>query len=334
MPAHRELGLTRRQFVAAGTGLAAGLLGGGSRLAWARASAPPPRRARVGVASDARVWGPSDALVATGVDHLLDRALARALGGADGAAALATRFAPADVVGIKVNCLAGRGLSTHIELVQSLTNLLVRAGVRADNIIVWDRSDRDLARARYGVRRTGDGPRCFGTNDDYEPEPIEAGAVAGCLSRILTRRISALINVPVLKDHDLAGISGALKSFYGAIHNPNRYHDHACTPYVADLNTHPAIRSKLRLTVFDALRPQFHGGPAYDPAYGWPLGRVFVSTDPVAADVVALRLLEEKRAQEGLPSLERSGRAPAWLPLAAKLGLGVGDPALIDEVSA
>ena len=39
----------------------------------------------------------------------------------------------------------------------------------------------------------------------------------------------------VVKDHDLAGVSAGLKNWYGVIHNPNKYHDSCCDPYVADV---------------------------------------------------------------------------------------------------
>jgi uncharacterized protein (DUF362 family) len=288
-----------------------------------------PSRARVGMAKDARVFGPDDAIVLAALDQVLERALCATFGTADAVTGLGRVVSRGDVVGIKVNCLAGRGLSTHPELVTALVAKLVKAGVRADDIVVWDRSDRDLARARYAVRRSGPGPLYYGTNDDYENDPIEAGSVSGCLSRILTKKVTAVINMPIVKDHDLAGISGALKSFYGAIHNPNKLHDQGCDPYVADLYQHAAIRSKVKLTIFDALVPQFHGGPAYVPAHTWKLGAVFASQDPVALDGTALRLVEDKRKEAGMDSLERAGRAPKWLARAAALGLGTLDPEVV-----
>ena len=59
--------------------------------------------------------------------------------------------------------------------------------------------------------------------------------------------------MPLLKDHDGAGVSIALKNMYGVIHNPNKYHPNGCNPYVADVNMLPDIRTKMRLA-FDKLR--------------------------------------------------------------------------------
>ncbi len=41
------------------------------------------------------------------------------------------------------------------------------------------------------------------------------GLVGSRLSRILTRQCTAVVNVPVLKDHSIAGISVSLKNFFG-----------------------------------------------------------------------------------------------------------------------
>jgi uncharacterized protein (DUF362 family) len=320
----------RRELLLGAAGAVAGLTCGLGRSKSTMAANGD--RARVGMARDANVVGADGRVDPAGAGAVLGRALLGALGTTDAVAGLRRLFSASDVVGIKVSCLAGRGLSTHAELVDALIAKIVQAGVRADNIVVWDKSDNDLRRARYTIRRSGQGPLYYGTNDDYEEEPVETGSVGGCLSRILTNKVTAVINVPVVKDHDLAGISGALKSFYGAIHNPNKYHDNGCSPYVADLYAHPAIKNKVRLTVFDALVPQCHGGPAYVPAHTWKLGAVFASLDPVAADTTAVRIIEQRRKEVGMDSLAKAGRAPQWLARAVQLGLGIGDAQRIEEV--
>jgi len=321
---------TRRDLILGAAGAALGLTCGLGRSKSTLAAGAD--RAKVGLARDPAVVDADGRPDRAGVDKLLGRALIGALGTADAVSGLRRLFSPSDVVGIKVSCLAGRGLCTHAELVDALVAKIVQAGVRADNIVVWDKSDNDLRRARFTIRRSGPGPLYYGTNDDYEEDPTESGSVGGCLSRILTVKATAIVNVPILKDHDLAGISGALKSFYGAIHNPNKYHDNGCSPYIADLYAHPAIQKKVRLTVFDALVPQYHGGPALVPAHTWKLGAVFASLDPVAADTMAVKIIEEKRKEVGMDSLGKAGRAPEWLKKAAQLGLGIGDPQRIDEV--
>jgi uncharacterized protein (DUF362 family) len=242
-------------------------------------------------------------------------------------------FRSDDTVGIKVNCIAGRGLSSTPEVVQGVVEGLRLAGVKDGNIIIWDRTDRELQRAGFSVSKRG-GVLCFGTDalqTAYEPEPEIIGSVGSCFSRIVSRLCTAIVNVPVLKDHDFAGVSIGLKNFYGAIHNPNKYHENHCDPYVADLNTHPYIRGKLRLTVCDALDAQFQGGPALAPRWRWPAGTLLVSRDPVALDAVGTSLIEAQRREHGLPSLKEDKREPKYIATAESRGLGVGRLEAIDR---
>jgi len=52
---------------------------------------------------------------------------------------------------------------------------------------------------------------------------------------------------------------------------------------------------------------------------------VSIATDPVAMDTVGWDVIEEARRQNGLPTLARAGREPAYIRTAAELGLGVHD---------
>ena len=265
-----------------------------------------------------------DSLARDGVAGMLSSSMCTLTGERDVVRAWRRLFGENDVVGIKLNCLAGRGLSPHPVLVEAIVDGLVLAGVSADKIIIWDRTDEDLRRAGYDIRTSRPGPLCYGTNASYDWNDLTiSGAVGSCFSPIVSKLCTALISVPVLKDHDLAGVSLSLKNFYGAIHNPNKYHDNSCDPYVADLNAHQYIRGKLRLTVCDALRGQWHGGPAYKPQWSWPCGKIIVSTDPVALDAVGLKMIEEKRLNEGMSSLTEVGRYPTYLQTAEKAGLGI-----------
>ncbi|MBM4321523.1 MAG: DUF362 domain-containing protein, partial [Deltaproteobacteria bacterium] len=231
------------------------------------------------------------------------------------------------------NCLAGKGLSTHPELVLAVLDSLQAAGIRAEDVLVWDRTDRELTLAGFRIQRDGPGVRTFGTEQDYENEIWEAGSVGSCFSRLLTRTCDVVISMPVLKDHDLSGISGGMKNFYGAIHNPNKYHDNGCSPFIAELFSHPAIRRKVVLTIHDALRPQLHGGPAHVPQHGWPMGGLILSRDPVAADATAWRLIEQERKSRGFKPLEQEQRSPAgWLKRAEELGLGRVGPEGVREI--
>jgi uncharacterized protein (DUF362 family) len=311
----RDRELSRRELL---TALGVGALTGGSVVG---AGTPPRVPGRVGL-SRVQPARPLDAGVAR---RAIAGALAAATGSDSGAEAVGRLFGPRDVVGIKVNCLAGRRLSPRVELVEALAGLVAGAGVAPANIIVFERSSRELRDAGFEVRRRGGRFRCFGVDNDWDRLPTVSGEIGSCYARLVTETCTALVSFGVVKDHDLAGVSAGLKNWYGVIHNPNKYHDNCCDPYVADVVRHHHIRSKLRLTVLDGITAQCKGGPAFLAAGQFELGWVAASTDPIAADVWAWRVLDEERLRRGLPSLEEAGRPPRFLATAARHGLGVAD---------
>ena len=227
-------------------------------------------------------------------------------------------FSPADTVGIKVNCLAGRGISTSIELVDAIVENLVSAGVKPDKIIIWDRANDDLEKAGYQIQTGSRKVKCYGHDyAGYTTEIYESRSIGSFLSNILVRHCTAVINVPIIKDHGIVGITNALKNFFGAIHNPNKYHSYLGNPYIADVNLLPEIRNKVRLTICDALTAQYEGGPPYMPQWSWQYNGIVVGTDMVAIDTVAWKIIEAKRTEMGFPTLKAVGREPSYIATAA-----------------
>jgi len=238
-------------------------------------------------------------------------------------------------VGLKVNALGGRGLSSNLQLVEAICERLQEAGIKASDIVVWDRDSDELEHVGFHVATGGNRVQCFGTDRvDYEQELVTHGSVGSRLSKILTQRCNVLINVPVLKDHDGAGVSIALKNMYGVIHNPNKYHPNGCNPYIADLNMLPEIRTRMRLTICDATTACFEGGPGYKPEYSWKNNALIVSQDPVALDYTGWQIIERKRAEKGLKTLEGDKRVPRYIATAAdrEHRLGTNDPRRIAVV--
>jgi len=233
-------------------------------------------------------------------------------------------FKSRDRVGIKVNCLAGRGLSTSPELVYALTDELKACGVSPSNIIIFERTGRELKKAGYKLNKAN-GVKVLGNDDPqnrYDRSPVIFKSIGSCFCRILTSRIDKLINFGVLKDHDLAGISVGLKNLYGLIHNPNKYHDNHCSPYVAHVAASPPVRDKLCLTICDGLVAQYQGGPALKKSCTWKAGILLASLDPVALDAVGADIIEKKRKSIGMNSLAEAGRPILFLEEARRLGLG------------
>ena len=270
------------------------------------------------------------------VNRIMDSALEKITGMKKPSEAWRTLFSEKDVVGIKVNCLAGKRFSPHIEIIESIINGLKSAGVKEGNIIIFERFSKELDDAGFKIRKHKDGVKCFGTDElpsgGYDQQPQVIGSVGSCFSQIISSYCTAIINVPVLKDHDLAGVSIGMKNFYGVIHNPNKYHDGNCNPYVADLNSHPYIKDKLRLIVCDALKAQYNGGPSFKPHWAWDYKGILIGIDPVAVDRIGVQIIEKKRKEINLPSLKEAGREPKYIRTAAKLGLGFDDPMLIDVI--
>lgn len=227
-------------------------------------------------------------------------------------------FKSGDTVGLKVNCLAGHGLSTRIEVVQAVIERLLEAGVKKSNIIIWDRHDNDLVRAGYQLNKGGKQVQCYGTNKvGFTSNIYEYESVGSLLSRIIHDQCTAVINLPILKDHGIVGLSAGLKNFFGAINNPNKYHDNVGNPYVADVNMLPAIRRKTRLTICDAVTAQYEGGPPFMPQWSWNMDSLVAAVDMVAMDKICWDIIEDKRQSEGFPGLKEANREPVYIATAA-----------------
>lgn len=229
-------------------------------------------------------------------------------------------LSPKDQVGLKVNCLAGRMASTHPELALVMASSLKEIDIKPTNIIIWDRSSDELNEIGFPVSFNGDEFRCFGTDTKgvgYSYELIEHKNIGSLLSQVMEKFTNVQVNLPVLKDHGLSGVTCSLKNFFGAIHNPNKYHENGCDPYIADLNSVPQIKEQLRLVVCDALRVQYNGGPSYHPQWAENFGGIILGDDPVAVDFVGYQIIDKIRRKRGLPTLEKAGRKPKHIFTAA-----------------
>ncbi len=206
------------------------------------------------------------------------------------------------------------------------------AGVKEEDIIVWDRTDREMIRSGFRINRGGPGVQCYGTEGDYEPEPTKVDRFSGRLSKILTRKITALVNVPVLKTHTIPGITCTMKNHYGSHNNPGDHHGNHCDPFLAEVNSVPAIRNKTRLIVVDALRPLANGGPGMKAEFLWDYLSLLIGSDPVAIDYQGWQIIEARRKEIGLRTLAEAGGPTKFIATAASLGLGTNDPAKMEVI--
>jgi uncharacterized protein (DUF362 family) len=302
---------------------AAGALGGLAAAGCSRAA--PPSEAMVTLARDV-------ACIASGqpnsdrVGLLLDRLLQDHYNTADPIGVFRQIFSPKDRVGIKVNCLSGRRMSTHLELVDALVERLLEAGIPDRNILIWDRLNSDLRQAGFKLRSYGEPIACAGCDVlGYDSDLTVHRCIGSLFARAATELCTAQINVPVLKDHGIVGVTLGMKNFFGAIHNPNKYHPNRGDPYVADLYSHPSIGGQVRLTIVDALEIQPEGGPPFQPQWCLDYGGLMIGNDPVALDRIGWKLIEDLRKIKGLPSLTEAKREPTYIHTAARLGLGMDD---------
>ncbi len=249
-----------------------------------------------------------------------------------------------DVIGIKVNCINKR-LPSHPEVAYAIAQSLEASlGVNPNNIIIWDRTGHELKQARYTLNTTGAGVRCFGTYERFriidkfsadfigydESFAVDVGEGTKVhLSKILTEMSTYLINVPVLKDHSIAGVTLSMKNHYGSIDRPRSCHRGSCNPYIAKLNAASQIKDKTKLIVCDALYGMYDGGPYGAPQ--WINRQLVASTDPVALDYTGMTIIDQQRKKKRMSSVSGKVR---YLRSAANIGLGNNDPQKIEVIEA
>jgi len=245
------------------------------------------------------------------------------------------RLGADEKIGIKINTIGGKALSTRPPVSLALARTLTKGGIREEDIVIWDRTNRELRDAGYRLNMNRFGLKVFGTDTrgvDYESRLTLHLNIGSRFSTIQTRQVTASISLALLKDHGLAGVTAGMKNYFGAIHNPNKYHDDRCNPYVAEVFDCDPIKQKHRVTILDALFVQYHRGPAFHPTWNQPYGALIFSTDPVAADLIGWQIIEKLRARKGLPNLNDENREPLYIRIAEQMGLGTADPNFIEII--
>ena len=293
-------------------------------------------------ATSEKVWN-GDLLDDQVVSEMIDRAMMK-LTGLDSAKEAWKDFVlPTDIVGIKINPLAGKRLSTHRVIVDKIIDGLYGAGILSNQIIIWDRFESHLIDAGYEINQSSRGVRCFASDsrgvgyDDevfYETEKDvkerrENGSIVSRYTNLLTKELTVVINVPVMKHNGIAGVSGCLKNLaFGSVDNTRRFHSNPlnCNPAIADIFAHTVLKDKVVLNIVDGLLAAFDGGPIYDPDGVWQYGGILVSQDPVALDQIVYQTVEEKRKELNLPPISRLSR---YIRSASRMDLGTND---LDEV--
>lgn len=290
----------------------------------------------------------------------------RTLTGADSTAAAWRRFfAPADVVGIKVNCGGYPHAVSAYEIVAESIRQLQAVGVPASQIYIYERFQNQLDEVNYAPR-VPDGTQIvaaeranrYTDNSAYDPATYLEASLFGeedtrsNMMRLVSQRLTKIINIPNMKDHGATGVTGCLKNIaYGSFSNVTRTHERGKShtfSVVGTLASIEPLRSRTVLQIMDGLRGVWHGGPfARTTKYVFYPRRILFGTDPVSIDRLLLDIIDNKRREEGAISIwDRSPaslkmndgaardadpnvniivREPGHVEYAASLGLGVYD---------
>jgi uncharacterized protein (DUF362 family) len=288
------------------------------------------------------------------VKEMISRGMRSLTGAKTDADAWRKFFTTSDVVGIKANCSGAPGAMSMPDIIADIARNLIEIGVKPEQIYVWERSQ--LPRAGYenyvpkGVQLHTAGrltdPKTYVECNFFGEENTRSNMVA-----LITEKLTKIINVPNMKDHGAAGVTGCLKNIaYGSFANVARSHKGVKTntlSFIGTLASVEPIRSRTVLNIMDGLRGVWHGGPfSRSRKFRFYPKEMMFGTDPVAMDRLLLDIIDNKRKAEGAvsvwhhdmkyvqpgplyaddPNIDRFLREPGHIEYAArKFGLGVYD---------
>jgi hypothetical protein len=278
-------------------------------------------------------------------------------------------FDAADVVGIKVNCGGYPFCVSAYEIVADVVRQLAGIGIPRSQIYVYERFQSQMDEVNYGPHLP-DGVQIVAAEranrnvegSGYDPSTYLEADLFGeddtrsNLMRLVSGRLTKIINIPNMKDHGATGVTGCLKNIaYGSFSNVARTHQRGKShtySLVGQLAAIEPLRSRTVLQIMDGLRGVWHGGPfARTTRYVFYPRQILFGTDPVAIDRLLLDIIDTERRAHGAISIwDRSPgslkvddtrardadpnvniiiREPGHVEYASTLGLGVYDRAQI-----
>src|SRR5216683_3767958 len=238
-------------------------------------------------------------------------------------------FEPSDVVGIKVNCGGYPFCVSAYEIVAEVVRQLTGIGVPVSQIYVYERFQSQLDEVSYaphlpqGVQIVAaERANRNADNSGYDPATYLEADLFGeedtrsNMMRLVSQRLTKIINIPNMKDHGATGVTGCLKNIaYGSFSNVARTHQRGKShtySVVGALAAVEPLRSRTVLQIMDALRGVWHGGPfARTTRYVFYPRRILFGTDPVAIDRLLLDIIDDERKAHGAISIY--DRSPQYL---------------------
>ncbi len=313
----------------------------------------------------------SGAYQAGPVEAMLDRGMRELTGADDPLDAWRRFFEPGDVVGIKLNPVGKPHVISAPEVLHPIIRNLQRVGIPLRDIVAYDRYGTQFQEAGFvewlpeGVRWTSGSPvnpriqldmdgydrdvymEMPLVHPDYAPEYdlSDPHARRSYAAKFLTKEVNKVINLCVMKHHQSAGVTLALKNMsHGLVNNVSRSHAsttaNACGIFIPAVVDLPVIRKKLVLHILDGVKAAYHGGPGGSVGrYMWEHKTMYFATDPVALDKTGWKEIDRKRADVGRApiALLKPDADSRWLnaqvehiELASNFGLGFFDDELID----
>jgi uncharacterized protein (DUF362 family) len=296
------------------------------------------------------------------VGEMMARGMRALTGAADVRDAWARFITPSDVVGIKVNCSGAPGIMSTPEVVAEIARNVVAVGVKPDQIWIYERFQEQVNSVHYD-RYVPQGVHIWtaetsrGSTESYDPATyvettfFDEDDTRSNMIRLVANRFTKIINVPNMKDHGAAGVTGCLKNIaYGSFSNVARSHSGSVTntySFIGTLASVEPLHSRTVLQIMDGLRGVWHGGP-FSPSrkYRFYPKQMMFGTDPVAVDRLLLDIIDNKRKSEHAisvwdrspshvnpqvgdyennPNVNHFVREPGHIEYAASLGLGVYD---------
>jgi hypothetical protein len=288
-----------------------------------------------------------------GTTAMLERGLLRLTGATNLQAAWLSLVRTQDTIGIKVFSRPGATSGTRPTVVEAVVKGLLAAGVPAPQIVIWDRHQVDLRLAGYGELAERHGVRLAGSADSgWDPKvaletsfigqlvygDLEFGQTGTAVgrkshfSKLLTGGMTRLISITPLLNNNLAGVSGHCWGLaVSATDNTLRFENNAVSmaETLPDILALPEgkLADRFVLGITDAMLCQYQGEERQLLHYSAVLDQLWLSRDPVALDVLAVREIERQRQLNAIIT----ARTPMDLyDNLALLELGVASPSRID----
>jgi len=265
---------------------------------------------------------------------------------------------PKDIIGLKVNPVAGKILTTSHAVTKSVIKQLEEAGIPRENIVIWDRREMQLTETGYtkenypGITITGtecqdekggyygndgklyaeervDKNQFFyadvvGEYDAYTIPFMVNGGKESYFTKIVTEKVTKIINLPILKNAGPTTTLCLKNLAYGSVTNTGRLHKNLWHETSAYVCAFAPLRDKVVLNIADGLIGCFDGGPGANPQFICNYNMLLIGSDPVAVDRIGHDVVVKKRIDEGIQTVDKP-TASRFIDLARELQLGIGD---------